>query len=168
MSQRSLLSSLRNGLLITFILVTLIPLSGCSEYWWTRSQPPSSAALVERSRTQLQSAITERGKDRAPVADVAKGIETSLSKAISSVKNGSSSSDTRTALLESENGFISLEGKLSIGSRAAYGELSGQLRGLIAKVENKESVDASALQLFSARTFFFLADELQVPAPNFG
>ena len=71
---------------------------------------------------------------------------------------------TNTANLEKvKSNFIKLEGKLSIGSRAQYSELSKQIRAFT----NSDKVNKSAYTLFASRSIMFLASELKTPAPSF-
>ena len=62
--------------------------------------------------------------------------------------------------------MMELEGKLSVGSRAAHNELNGQLRTLIEHAEKGDKTDVAALGLYTARVQAFLANELSVPAPG--
>lgn len=64
--------------------------------------------------------------------------------------------------------FMKMEGLISIGSRAAFSELSGQLRKFTNSAKEGQAVNPEAFGLFHARTQFFLARELMVPPPNFG
>jgi hypothetical protein len=93
-------------------------------------------------------------------------IESSLTSSLASLEKGSPA-DTAAALEKAKRAFMQLEGKLSIGSRASYGELSGQLR-VLASAENAKQPDPSSLGLFTARTYFFLANEFSMAPPTFG
>lgn len=145
--------------------VILLSNTACSEYWWTRGQPPSTSELFERKQITLVEAIQKDPYNREIVIKHSELLSSALEKAVSSF--GSKEAFT-TALGNSQKQFISLEGKLSIGSRAAFGELSGQLRSFLQKNDEGEQIDKSAFTLFSARTLSFLASEISVPAPNFG
>lgn len=58
--------------------------------------------------------------------------------------------------------FYDLEGRLSFGSRPAYGEFLGQLKGFEDIARQNGTVDTNVFTLYSARVFFFLSDELEV------
>ena len=125
--------------------------------------PGEVGAAREQSKITATAPCVRLTQD---VAAIASATETSLTSAISSLESGD---NTHVGHLVTTRGhFMDMEGKLSIGSRAAFGELSGQLRVFIAAASEGESVDSSALGLFTARTLFFLANELSVPGPNFG
>ena len=141
--------------MIILAFVCILLTSGCTEYWRTRGQAPSVEALVERAQDRLSTA--EKSSDREKIKQTAKDLEKNLVAAY----RGKDSSEIKQQLAQASESFATLEGKLSYGSRPAYGELSGQLRALA----NAEKAKRPAVGLFAARTLFFLADELSVPAP---
>jgi len=140
-------------------------LAGCSKDWWTRGQPPSVDTLVSRSHLELIELRKQNKNTRETVAKASTRIEQALLKAFEISKNGGNNSQSKQYLEAATTSFIALEGKLSIGSRAAYGELAGQLRNFVG---SKTTPSPEAIGLFSARMFFFLGNELTVPKPSFG
>lgn len=150
--------TLRYSLVLVLLLAT--GLSGCTEYWWQRGQPPGVEKLLKRSQERLASSLTSGATQRPDVAPVAEQIQTSLNAALSAVAKGE---DAKGHLSGAADAFLALEGKLSPGSRPAYGELSGQLRVFNAGAPGSPEDVSAALGLFAARTFFFLSNELTVP-----
>ena len=154
---------------IVFTL-SLLTLSACNEYWWTRGQPPSAKELVLRAEDRFNLSINERAQTRADFAPSAQKLKSSLLQTLeASYKNDKSKNDNslKESVKATEMSFIELEGKMSIGSRAAYGELCNQIRAFASKADAGENVDPSAFELFTSRSIFFLANELKVPAPTF-
>lgn len=154
------------SLIATLLLTVTTVLTGCTEYWWTRGQPPAVNTLITRSHTRLQEALKQHQSTRSELVPVVNEIESSLTNSLASLEQGSPT-DTAAALEKAKQAFMQLEGKLSIGSRASYGELSGQLR-VLASAENAKQPDPGALGLFTARTYFFLANEFAMAPPTFG
>lgn len=149
---------------IAFIL-SLLGMVGCNEYWWTRGQPPSVKELVERAQDRFNSTVEERALARSDFAPAAQKLRNALIQALHATsKSGHISKDL---IKDVEVSFIEMEGKLSVGSRAAYGELCNQIRAFANKVELGEQLDSSAFGLFASRSIFFLTSELKVPAPSF-
>jgi hypothetical protein len=146
----------------------LVSTTACSEYWWTRGQPPSSQELFERKSLALIEAQKMDTYKRSDLVEISELVHSSLEKAINARSN--KPGELQGALQETAQHFLSLEGKLSIGSRAAFGELNGQLRSFLnqASATGTTGVNKPALVLFSARTLSLLSNELSVPAPNFG
>ena len=142
------------------VLLSILSLTACTEYWWTRGQAPGPDVLLNRAQERLAENIKTNPQKRNEVASIASSIESSLLAAV----NAKSTSDRSKSIQNSINSFEQLEGKLAVTSRAPYGELFGQLR----TISKSQDVDNDALQLFAARALFFLASELEVPAPSFG
>ena len=144
---------------LTFLLL----LTACNEYWWTRGQPPSVKDLLQRANIRFtESSDSQLRSDFLPQAQKLKDL------LVNSVdQHGKNEQDTLNALKSVESEFIALEGKISIGSRAAYGELSNQMRSFIEIQESKKDFDSSAYTLFASRSIMFLANELKVPAPTY-
>lgn len=149
---------------VSIVIASALTLAGCSKeswnYWWTRGQPPSTNTLIERADDKLTAALNSPTLTRGNVGTLAMQIQSSLNKLSSSTDLDSP--ESQELFLQIEDGFMSLEGMLSIGSRAPYGELLGQLRRL------KHEHTPEGVRLFTARSFFFLANELETPAPTFG
>jgi len=143
----------------------LLSTTACSEYWWSRGQPPSTSELFERKQISLEQSIQKDPFKRSIVIKHSEVLSSALDQA---VKSFGSKDAFDKALNISQEQFIALEGKVSIGSRAAFGELSGQLRTFAQANEKGSKIDKAAFTLFSARTLSFLASEISVPAPNFG
>ncbi len=149
---------------IFFFLCVLSTFSGCTEYWWERGQAPSISELVKRSQEKLQVASNQYGSGRGDILELSKQIDLCLAEAV----RVPSSPQVLGHMKECRESFLSLDGKLSVGSRAPYGELSGQLRTIIETLEQGEQVADHSLGLFAARARFFLANELSMPKPSFG
>lgn len=163
------------GLTAATILMSAV-WTGCTDYWWSRGQPPGVNQLLEKSEARLNESLSTHSSSRPVLSPLASKVSIELKKSLSSLDNlekpaGASSQQSKLAVANMttlKQSFMELEGTLSIGSRAAYSELSGQLRGFARSVESGQAVDPKAFGLFAARTTFFLASELKVPAPNFG
>jgi hypothetical protein len=162
----------RSSALAAVLSLNLI-FCGCTEYWWTRGQPPSVENLISRSRAKLLEARGSRADARRNVSRISQDLEKSLLAAVLVIqREDPEGSSPQAELLESlesaANAFIALEGTVSIGSRAALGELSGQMRSFATLASQGKPLAFPAFGLFTARTLFFLANELSVPAPSFG
>lgn len=139
--------------------------TSCSDYWWTRGQAPGVNTLLSRAQEQFKQAMSSDPYKRSDVADLARNLETAVLSAHDSAK--ANDDQVQTKLSDVVNSFAALEGKLSITSRAPYAELFGQARALRDRAADKR-VEEAAVGLFAARTIFFLANEMSVPAPSFG
>ena len=139
--------------LLLFLLV--ICSTSCTEYWWTRGQPPSTSDLLERANDRFKTSYSNRSEKRSDIASLAQNLTSSLNESVNST-NASS-------LNKVQSDFIQLEGKLSIGSRAAYSELSKQIRAFV----GSNKINKPAYRLFASRSIMFLASELKTPAPSF-
>ena len=147
---------MKNLLLILLVICS----TSCTEYWWTRGQPPSTSDLLERANDRFSTSFEQRSEKRADIANLAKSLTNSLNQSVNSTNANS--------LNKVQSDFIKLEGKLSIGSRAAYSELSKQIRAFSNNSSTNEgSVNKSAYRLFASRSIMFLASELKTPAPSF-
>lgn len=153
---------------VTTVLLILGSTSACSEYWWSRGQASTVPQLIERNQAKLATARSERAEFRNEVAVISEPIEKDLLAAQDLLVRNSSQDQLAVHLRAAGESFMKLEGKLSIGSRAAFGELTGQLRGFQQGLSQGHPPTADAFGLFTARTLGFLASELSVPAPNFG
>ena len=169
MKTRFYLPAAKRTSLVSLFVATLLlgSTTGCNEYWRTRGQPPSVDKLLERSQERLTESRMLHEAERVEVSKISTQIEGALTSALKQVES-SDNSVLLGSLQEASDSFIALEGKVSIGSRAALGELSGQLRRFSNQASQGEPLQKSAFGLFTARTMFFLANELSVPAPNFG
>ncbi len=147
------------------MLSSLVMTASCTEYWWTRGQAPGVGVLLTRAQNQFDEAMSSNKYDRKDVAELAKSLESAVLAAHNSAKSKDTS--VKTKLGDVINGFAALEGKLSITNRAPYAELFGQARALRAEAD-RDNIRESAVGLFAARTIFFLANEMSVPAPSFG
>lgn len=151
---------------LLFILVfTVFSFSACTDYWWSRGQPPSVAQLYSRAEAKLNTALVEEKARRKDIFKQVTSIKANLGQAYSLAKqnkNSAVSSQLEIVL----NSFYDLEEKLSYGSRPAYGELSGQLRTIKNSLQFNKKLNVSALGLFTARTFFLLADEMRSLSPE--
>ncbi|MCB0324459.1 MAG: hypothetical protein KDD69_12845 [Bdellovibrionales bacterium] len=150
------------------VCCSLFLLSGCSEYWWTRGQPPGVEQLVARSQQRLHDARQARSAAREDVAAASERVEKSLLTTLEIVAQDARDGRVLEQLQSATDGFLALEGKLSVGSRAAYGELAGQMRSFSQAASEGKGIGQSTFGLFTARTLFFLANELRVPPPSVG
>lgn len=164
--KKYLVSSLRFFQLF-LILCLIVSTTACSEYWWTRGQPPSIETLVERSHERFNETLAKRGSFRPSLAKISSDLEKSLGTTYHAVQPQASAHniDLVQELEHGRNLLLDLEPELSIGSRAAYGELSGQMRTFLARVAEGKSLSPEIFGLFNARICFFLANELEVPGP---
>lgn len=156
----------KKSLLITAAIFCCTVSAGCTEYWWTRGQPPSVAELMARSQKKLSDSRARYGVKRAEVGAISEQVELSLQQAVALVRSDAATKDIAEQLSVAEQAFIQLDPIVSVGSRAALGELSGQLRAMNASVNRGVLPEYKSIGLFTARTMSFLANELVMPAPN--
>jgi len=147
----------------SLILATFAHVAMTPEYW-DRGQPPSVDTLYKNAKQRLALQIQERSEQRSDLAPQAAVIDKVLEKANMQLKNGNIPA-LITTLEEARDNFVSIETSLSIGSRAPYGELAGQLRHIIGEVQKGKKTNPNALGLWSSRTISFLARELEVASP---
>ncbi|MDD2942176.1 MAG: hypothetical protein PHC51_04335 [bacterium] len=162
---RNNLNSFRLSILVCILLP--VCLGACSEYWWTRGQPPAPSTMLSRAQTNLSSAREEFGESRADIAEISVRYEESMRSMLDSISKNSALSETISNLQSTQKIFAELEGHLSIGSRAAFGELSAQLRKLAHDISKPDAqTSLQTYDLFASRSFAFLARELATPAPR--
>jgi len=142
---------------------------GYGHYWWQRGQPKSPAELYTQMGEKLQSSVEQYKNARPDIAAAAADIRGALNAAYGALDTGSDAAAIAANLTKVEDSWMGLEGKLSVGSRAAYGELAGELRAFTEKLHNgqdpKDEAFRESLRLYSARVYSFLANEITVPAP---
>ena len=163
---------MKNNFRLSFcvLLISLFS-SACSEYWWTRGQPPAVSTLLKRQQETLEASLDQYAEQRPALAKSSKEVQLKLLAILESGAKGQTQSlpEQFSALVGI---FHSLEAEVSFGSRAAISELSGQLRAFSTAAAASGSpaaemrLDPEAFGLFSARTFAFLANELKVSAPS--
>lgn len=159
----------RRGIVLSPLLLLIFLCAGCSEYWWTRGQPPANDTLLKRSGERLETALSMRGEYRPELAPLARSIRSNLELVRSSLGQAARSTEQAPegsnagGMQALEKDFISLESKLSAGSRPAYAELAGQLRAFTSQLTSNDGLNENGFNLFSARVQFFLASELDVP-----
>jgi hypothetical protein len=143
----------------------LLTLNSCSEYWWTRGQPPASSEILSRAKSRVIEVHQDLPSERPEIY--------LLADSLSSEFNIITSEDTKSKQLSGsfskiEEALYSLEGKLSYGNRAPLQELSGQFRALKEKglTVGFENLPKESLKLFGARVLFMLSSEMKVPAPD--
>ena len=144
------------------IALTLSCSKSETEYWWTRGQPPAPSALADKMQTRLEAAEELGSQSRSPLKSISKDIRQSLAAISKDLLKQSVDPSIREHLSQAEQLFLQLDGKLTYPSRPAYGELAGQLRSYSDKLDRNEQISREAFELFVARTFSFLADELEV------
>lgn len=160
---------MKNTLLCSFCLLIL---GGCTEYWWTRGQPPSTAALYRQARSELLSANSLSRTKRPELAVLSDTVEKSLSSILQELagsKGGENQACKESAISyfsSAEISLLELEPQLSYGSRPAYGELAGQFRRFQESCRSKHHLEYTAFGLFASRMLKFLASEISVSAPK--
>lgn len=142
----------------------IICLSGCTEYWWSRGQPPGVSKLLTKAEKSFASSYKKRAAERKDISQTSLNIKDSLLKSISTIQKPSSKLELKNALDKTKQEFINIENNLSATSRPAFGELAGQLRKF-SNANNNDESKQKAFELFAARTIFFLARELDSPSP---
>jgi len=142
----------------------MLSLCGCDlDYWWSRGQPPSSTNLLFRSQKQLEENLSSTA--RADVKGEATQLRDALRDVHGDLSKGNGGARLQEGLAKVNTALSALEGKISWGSRAPYGELIRQLQGFRKEAAESGTVDKNVFSLYSARTLFFLASELSVDAP---
>jgi len=151
-------------LLFTILTLCLTCLTGCDvDYWWSRGKPPTSEKLLSLSNSKLDDQLV--ATSRAEVKDDVAKLRKHLVDTHSGLTQGVAGDKLKGSLGAIRDSLYGLEGRLSFGSRPAYGELLGQLRGFEEIARESGTVDTNVFTLYSARVLFFLSDELGVPAP---
>ena len=140
-----------------FTVIIFTTLNSCSEYWWTRGQPPSPSEILKRAQSRVEENKEKYSDKRPEISKIAEKIVSETSSL--------SSENLTDALNTLENTFTGLEGQLSYGSRPPFNELSGQLRAMKENSKNG-TVSEEAVKLYFARVLFFLSSEMRVPAPD--
>jgi hypothetical protein len=146
------------------LVLMVLSLSACDvEYWWSRGKPPSSDKLVSVSQQQLENAIKD--PTRPEIVEEFKKLHSKFQETNAALAQGIGGDKFKQSLAGLREGLINLEGKLSYGSRPAYGELMGQMDGFEQLANQLGTVDRSVFSLYTARVYFFLANELTVSPP---
>ena len=141
---------------------------GYTGEWWTRGQPKSPEQQLNASRENLHATLKDFQAKRPELAPLATQIEQALLAAYSGLSGSAGSNSVLPQLEKAAEAMLNMEGKLSVGSRAAYGELCGQLRTFEQRVQGGSTADPHfrhAFGTYAARTLSFLANELSMPAP---
>lgn len=138
-------------------------LPGWGGYWWQRGQPKSVGQLLEQSTERLADAVGKYQTSREELVPVSANIEKTLQTTLTNLRN--KNSNVAEDFSKTESALIELEGKLSVGSRSAYGELASELRAFTEKAKSGAEIPADAFELYNARILFFLANELSMPKP---
>ena len=137
-------------------LISLLSLTACNEYWWTRGQPPSANQILKNSISRVTEIKEEFNNKRPEISVTAEKLAQEF--------ESYDSNNPKQLLTTLEDSLKDLEGKLSYGNRAPYNELLGQLRSFKNKTDLSDSNDA--MMLYFARVLFFLSTEMKVPAPD--
>jgi len=151
---------------IRFLIIALVcfSLSSCDvDYWWSRGKPPTSEKLLNLSQSKFDAIVSSTSRNEVK-ADFIK-LQKLLADTHSGLKQGVAGDKLKSNLVALTEAMYSLEGRISWGSRAPYGELLGQLRGFENIAQINGTVDTNVFTLYTARVYFFLSDELAVPAP---
>lgn len=149
-------------------LILLIPLAllttGCSEYWWSRGQPPRPQDLITRSVHTFREVQARRHNARPVFLAKAEALERNLLEAVVALKRPSATGDQgdlRLSIAKVQDSFAELEGSLSFPSRPAYGELMRQSLAYLDKIKGGEVPYPPTFEMFAARTINFLAREME-------
>ncbi len=138
---------------------------GYGDYWWQRGQPKSPDELFSMASETLKKNVERYKSARPEIASAQEQIRSSISAAAF----GDNAAQQASNLAAAEQQWMALEGKLSVGSRAAYGELAGELRAFSERAKAGQNVSdegfRESLKLFATRVTNFLANEISVPAP---
>jgi len=148
-------------------VLAILSLSACDSYWWTRGQPPAPSELVKRAAESFDAELAKNQQSRAELASKAKDLKLLLVTIADQSGKAGTSRVLVSSLRDASQKFLGIEDSLSIESRPAFAELSGQLRRLTADVEKSSSVDAAVVETFVSRSLFLLSNELTVPAPTY-
>lgn len=144
-------------------------LPGYGGYWWQRGQPKSVSQLLAHAQEKLTGNLQAFGGKRPELVEPAKTMNEVLNSVVSGLAGGESKDAIAKKLSNATNVWFLLEGQLSVGSRAAYGELASEMRNFSRRAAMGENLQddkfRESLGLFSMRVFSFLANELSVPAP---
>lgn len=146
------------------IVLSLLALGGCTDYWWHRSQPPSVTTLLSRAEEKLDASIGSAPSSRQDTVVLAKVIRAGLTDSYKLLKRGTAAIPPQQ-LDAVETALINLDGKIAVTSRAPYAELCGQFRSIRSSAAAGAKVDAAPFGLFAARTISFLASDLTLPPP---
>ena len=152
---------------VTAAAIAALSLSACDSYWWTRGQPPAPSDLVKRASDSFDAELAKNAQARSDFAPKAKELKALLVTIAQQSSHRDAAEQIVPTLREASQTFLGIEDSLSIGSRPAFAELSGQLRRLTADVEKTSSVEATVVETFVSRSLFLLSNELTVPAPAF-
>lgn len=139
--------------------------TGCSEYWWQRGQPPSVSTLLARSNDRFASAKQDYADARKDIVPAFTELNQNLDGVVELISKKAGGPALTPRFESLAQSFLALEGKLSPGSRPAYGELSGQLRAFMEDSSANKPLSFPPFGLFAARTKSFMASELSVPPP---
>ena len=146
------------------LISSIVFLTGCDlDYWWSRGKPPTSNKLISLSSAKMDKRFNK--SDRNEVKEDFSKIKALLTATHDGLGQGVHGDKLKSNLSQLKSMLAGLEGKLSFGSRPPYGELVGQLRGFQQIANESGTVDVDVFSLYTARVFFFMADELSVPAP---
>jgi hypothetical protein len=147
-----------------YILIPLL-LSACSEYWWTRGQPPASAEILVRAQERVLEMRDSYPSERPEIQALADVLSTEFQILTA---DDISSDRLHQSFQKIEESLISLEGILSYGNRPPLQELSGQFRALKERgvTSGFDNLPKESLRLFGARVLFMLSSEIKVPAPD--
>lgn len=151
-------------IVLSVLILSTTSLTGCDlDYWWSRGKPPTSEKLLSLSSSKLDDQLSVT--NRAEVKESISQLQKLLSDTHSGLTQGVAGDKLKGNLASIRESLYGLEGRISFGARPAYGELVGQLRGFEEIAKQSGTVDSNVFTLYSARVFFFLSDELGVPAP---
>jgi hypothetical protein len=146
-------------------LLFVLSLNACSEYWWTRGQPPASSEILSRAKSRVIEVHQDLPSERPEIYTLADSLSNEFNIITS---EGTKSNQLSSSFMRIEEVLYSLEGKLSYGNRPPLQELSGQFRALKEKglTVGFENLPKESLRLFGARVLFMLSSEMKVPAPD--
>lgn len=138
--------------------------SGCDSYWWTRGQPPATGELVQKAALAFDEQLKVSESARPDIAAAAKNAKAALLQLASSARSSRGDGAAFDVVAQS---LAPLENSLSMGSRPALAELTGQFRVFAQQAHAGQDLNAPAVETLVSRALFLLASELSVPAPTF-
>lgn len=138
---------------------------GMGGYWWTRGQPRSPEKQLVLAEERLTESLAKNATGRGDVTPAFKEMTGMLDTILSDINKNKPADQIALNLQTLEQKYLGVSGKLSIGSRPAFAELSSQLRAMVVSYESDAPPSPEAATLYVARTKMLLANELAMPAP---
>ena len=138
---------------------------GMGGFWWERGQPRSPQNQLVLAEDRLNKSLSKNGAGRKDVEASFNELTKTLDATVSDVSSNKPTDQIEAHLLTLEKQYLAVSGKLSIGSRPAFAELSSQLRSIHDSYAGGTPVDVEAVKLYAARTKMLMASELKMQPP---